>query len=169
MRVTADDRYRDFLRIEEVQGDECMKKIIVVICLVLLVGSLAGCKGESIANDKIVISQYKGLKVEADENDDDFKEQVLEALLDNCEIKEFPQEELKERIEQLTIDYGYVAYYKNITAEELILEKTGLSVEELAKKELTKEYALALIAETEGMDKDATEEEIFNFLIENLK
>ena len=146
-----------------------MKKIFMSICLVLLLGSLTGCKDKNISNDTITISHYKRLEVEADEKDDDFKEQVLEALLDNCEIKEFPQEELKERIEQLTIDYGYVAYYKNITAEELILEKTGLSVEELAKKELTKEYALALIAETEGMDKDATEEEIFNFLIENLK
>lgn len=146
-----------------------MKKIIVGICLVLLVGSLVGCKGKSIANDQIVISQYKGLKVEADEHDDDFKEQVIEALLANCEVKEFPKEELTERIEQLTVEYGYVAYYKNITAEELILEKTGLSVEELAKKELTQEYAFALIAETEGMNKDATEEEIFNFLVENLK
>lgn len=146
-----------------------MKKIIVGICLVLLMGTLVGCNDKSISNDTITISQYKGLEVEADKNDDDFKEQVFDALLDNCEVKEFPEEELSERIEQLTIEYGYVAYYKNITPEELILEKEGLSVEELAKKELTKEYAFALIAETEGMDADVTEEEIFDFLVENLK
>lgn len=145
------------------------RKILVLLVTTVTMMTFVGCGNKAISNDIISISQYKGLEVDADKNDDDFKEQVLEALLDNCEVKEFPKEELEDRIEQLTIEYGYVAYYKNITAEELILEKTGLSVEELAKEELTKEYALALIAETEGMGAATTEEEIFNFLVENLK
>ncbi len=145
------------------------RKILVLLVTTVTMMTFVGCGNKEISNDIITISQYKGLEVDADKDDDDLKEQVLEALLDNCEVKEFPKEELTERIEQLTVEYGYVAYYKNITAEELILKKTGLSVEELAKNELTQEYAFALIAETEGMDKDATEEEIFNFLVENLK
>ena len=70
-------------------------------------------------------------------------------------------------------------------AEELILQKTGMTVEQLAKQELTKEYAVELIAESENLQAesskeseneqsseeqtDTLEDKVLDFLIENLK
>lgn len=135
------------------------KRRTICFAVALLMGLLAGCGNKEIANDVITISRYKGLEVKEQDNPEILEENVWDALLAECTVNEYPTEDLANRMEELRTEYGYVAYYKGKTAEELIKEKTGLSAEELAKEQLKKEYAVGLIAEAEELTLDSDEYE----------
>lgn len=125
-----------------------MKKyILAMIAVVFLVTALVGCGEEKISNDVISISGYKNLNIS--DNADD--EEVWQALLEKCTVEKYPQEELSARIDELNTQYGYASYYDGKDASEVIEEIHGKTTEELAKEQLTKEYAIALIAEKEGI------------------
>lgn len=135
------------------------KKALLILIAILIVTSFAGCGRKKISNDLITINNYKNLKVE----DSTDEEKVWQVLLANCTVEEYPQEELKARIEELETQYSYVAYYDGKEASELIEEKHGMTSEELAKQQLMKEYAIALIAEEENLN--LTDEEYEEKLI----
>ena len=130
---------------------------------ILAAGALSGCGG--ISNDIISISSYKELEVvrPVDEEDAEavskFENDVWQALYDNCTIKEYPEEELEAMKDELETQYGYAAYYKDMSASELIEEIHGITTEELAMKMLMKKYAVALIAEKEDLNLTAEEYE----------
>lgn len=133
------------------------KKIVYGIMVLGLLGLCAGCGNKKISNDTFTIQKYKGLEV-AKESDGEVKEdKVWEALLEECTIEEFPADDVTNLVEQLQTEYGYVAYYKGMTADELIKEKTGMTAEELAKEQLRKEYAIQLIAKEEDLTIDEEE------------
>lgn len=139
------------------------KKGTILLVTILSTVVLVGCGSKKISNDIVSISQYIGLDVSApaEENDSqavsEFATEIWEALLANCTVEEYPQEELKNLIEELETQYSYVAYYDNKSASELIEEIHGMTVEELAKEQLKKKYAVELIAEEEDL-KLSTEE-----------
>lgn len=133
-----------------------MKKLFHFMCILLLVMVAAGgCGKGGISNDTISIRVYKGLEV-AEPSD---SEQVWEALLSNCTVEEYPQEELESLIEKLEKQYSYAAYYEGKEASELIEEIHGMSSEKLAKEQLKKKYAIALIAKEEGLTLTSEEYE----------
>lgn len=122
-----------------------MKKNILMTFIILLFGTLSGCGSNKISNDRIIISDYGNWKFDKGAED----EMIWQALLEKCTVKTFPQEELSQRVDELNAQYEYVAYYEGKEASELIEEIHNKTTEELAKEQLTKEYAITLIAETE--------------------
>lgn len=134
------------------------KRIVQGITLIGLMMFCMGCS-KKIANDEISIQKYKGLEVAEESGGEISEEKVWEALMAECTVDEFPEDEVTELIEQLQTEYGYAAYYKGMTAEELIKEKTGKTAEELAKEQLRREYAIRLIAEKEDLTVDDEEYE----------
>ncbi|MBQ8803077.1 MAG: hypothetical protein IJZ53_05560 [Tyzzerella sp.] len=125
------------------------KRRVMLLTAVLVMAATVGCGSGRIFNEKIVISSYKELEIGSDS--DDIEAEVWKTLLENCVVEEYPQEELDALREELETQYGYAAYYKGMTASELIEEKHGMTVVELAKEQLRKEYAIDLIAEKEGL------------------
>ena len=126
-----------------------MKKSFLFMCILLLVMTAAGgCGKGEISNDIVSIRVYKGLEV-AEPSD---SEQVWEALLNNCTVEEYPEEELNDLVKELETQYRYAAYDEGKTASELIEEIHGMTTEELAKEQLKKKYAVQLIAEEEKLN-----------------
>lgn len=132
-----------------------MKRGYAIVLIILLLGTnLTGC-GNAVSNEVINIQKYKGLVVE-DVTDSD---SVWQALLEHCTVEEYPKEELEMLKEELDIQYGYIA---NKTAEQVIRENYDMTLDDFAKEQLKKQYAITLIAEKEGLlaDDKAYEEEL---------
>lgn len=134
---------------------------------------LSGCGNKTISNEKISIQQYKGLEVTAPTDEDDelavstFESEIWQALLSNCTVEAYPQAELEQRIDELELQYSYVSYSEDKQPAELIEEIHGMTVEELAKEQLMKKYAVELIADEEGLA--FTSEEYEKELLEQAK
>lgn len=135
-----------------------MKKLLAILLIVNL-GSvlLIGCGNRKISNDVVSIEQFVGLEVSKPEDEADiqivneFEEKIWSELLDNCTVKEYSAEELENLIRDLEQQYSYVIRDDGKTASEAIEEIHGMTVEELAKEQLKKKYAVELIAEEEGL------------------
>lgn len=152
------------------------KRTIVLLIVSLSLASLVGCGNKKISNDMISINQYVGLEVskpaeenaeqvdetveenaeQVDKKDDEqtvkeFESNVWKELLANCTVVEYPTEELENLMKELELQYSYVIREDGKTSSELIEEIHGMTVEELAKEQLKKKYAVALIAEEEGL------------------
>ena len=129
--------------------------------ILVMIFALYGCGGKGISDETIVIHQYKGLKVaeNADVSVSEYEDAIWGALLSNCEIAEYPQAELESLMEEIETQYQYVAYYKDKTPTQLVEEIHGMSVEDFAKQQLMKKYAVLLIAENEGLDMTSKEYE----------
>lgn len=126
-----------------------MKQKVLRLLTVALVATISsGCSNGAVSNEIITISSYKGLEVKQPVEE----ENVWNALLDNCTVAQYPQKELETLISQLETEYSYAAYYQNKTASDLIEEIHGMTMEEFAKEQLKKTYAIALIAEKEGLN-----------------
>lgn len=80
-----------------------------------------------------------------------FEQNVWNALIENCEFKEYPEEEIEEGIAELESQYSYYASLCGIEVSELIEAMYGITTEEMAQNLLKQEYAVALIAEEEGL------------------
>lgn len=125
----------------------------------------SGCGSDSISNELITINQYKKLEVDVPSDDEDelaikeYEDTIWDELLANCVVEEYPQEELEKVIEELETQYSHASYYRGMKASELIEEIHGMTVEEYAKEQLKKEYAVALIAEEEGLTLTSEEYE----------
>ena len=126
------------------------RRIMSLLLSSMLVLVIIGCGSDGISDDMISINKYKELSIEADGVKRD--EVVWNALLKHCELMEYPEEELQSLIEELERQYGYASHYRDMTASELIEEKHGMSIEELAKERLKKKYAISLIAEQEHLE-----------------
>lgn len=147
-----------------------MKKMCFILLIIILSAiALASCESEkaSISNDFITINQYMDLEVTIpvdEDNEQDvkkFESKIWETLLDNCIVKEFQQEELESLIQEIETQYSYVTYFGNKNVSDLIEEIHGMTVEELAKEQLKKKYAIELIAENEDLllsDKEYNKE-----------
>lgn len=147
---------------EEVKAKNCgrqnLKKLLAILLIVNLGSALLiGCGNRKISNDIVSIEQFVGLEVSKPEDEEDiqivneFEETIWSELLDNCTVKEYSAEELENLIRDLEQQYSYVIRDDGKTASEAIEEIHGMTVEELAKEQLKKKYAVALIAEEEGL------------------
>ena len=134
-----------------------MKKMafVLLICSFVTI-FLVGCGSKKISNDFITVNKYKGLEVDKSaykdgkQNEDEINDEIWDKLLDECVVKKYDAEELKSYIEELELQYSYVVSDKS-TPSELASEIHGMNIEELAKEQLKKKYAAALIAEKEGL------------------
>lgn len=133
------------------------KMSFTLLIIILSVVTLAGCQSKKISNDFIVIEQYIGLEVAVPvdgankQGFEEFEEKIWETLLDNCIVKEYQQDELESLIQEIKTQYSYVTYFENQNVSDLIEEIYGMTVEEFAKEQLKKRYAIELIAENEDL------------------
>ena len=81
------------------------KRIVQGITLIGLMMFCMGCS-KKIANDEISIQKYKGLEVAEESSGEISEEKVWEALMAECTVDEFPEDEVTELIEQLVASAG---------------------------------------------------------------
>lgn len=137
-----------------------MKKPIKLLSLLLLIAViLSGCSDDSISNEKIIIHQYKQLNINKEKmiKESEYEKVIWEALVSQTTLKKIVEDDLEAKKENLATEYGALSYYKGLTAEEYILQKTGMSMDELARWQLTKKYAIELIVEKEKLNIDSDE------------
>jgi trigger factor len=77
---------------------------------------------------------------------------VWEALVDQCEVKKFPEGMLDDYVKNLKEQYSYYAQMYGMEIEEFFKQIFGMSAEEVAKTTATQELAINLIAEKEGLN-----------------
>lgn len=77
------------------------------------------------------------------------EQKVWAALVENCEVTEYPQEQVDQYVASLTSQYEYYAAMYGMETEDFIVQYYGVSSERIAKDNICKEYAIELIAEKE--------------------
>ena len=77
---------------------------------------------------------------------------VWEALVEQCEVKKFPEGMLDDYVKNLKEQYSYYAQMYGMEIEEFFKQIFGMSAEEVAKTTATQELAINLIAEKEGLN-----------------
>ena len=107
--------------------------------------------------EEITVEEYKA-QVKADlevSNEEtavaDYENSVYLAFLDNCEMKEYPEEELEQWKQIMEDSYGMYASYYGVETDEFLQMYYGTTVEQLAKEQILFKYAVELVAEEEGM------------------
>lgn len=82
---------------------------------------------------------------------------VWDALIKNCDVKNFPKGMVDEYVKDLEAQYSYYAQMYGMEMDEFFKQVFGMSAKEVAKTTATQELAMTLIAEKEGLtikDKD---------------
>lgn len=76
---------------------------------------------------------------------------VWEALVEECDVKKFPEGMLDEYVKNMKEQYSYYAQMYGMEIDEFFKQMFGMSAEEVAKTTATQELAIDLIAEKEGL------------------
>lgn len=109
------------------------------------------------------IEEYKAkVKADLETSNKDTAEATLlnsvwETLVENCEVKKFPEGMVDEYAANLEEQYSYYAQMYGMETEEFFKQMFNMSAKEMAELTATQELAVALIAEKEGLtlsDKD---------------
>ena len=132
---------------------------------------------------KTVAEYKKEVKADLEEQYEESKNQtlqseVLQALIDNAEVKKYPEEELEETKEEMNTYYEEMATQYGMEFEDFLTTYMGISedefneqVDEVAKTSLKQKLAIELIAEKKNLeptDKEYEERfeeyaEMYNF------
>ncbi len=89
----------------------------------------------------------------------EFLSKVWNALLDNCVVEEFPEDELADMITGIEAQYGTVASMYGIDVDTFIQSYYGITEQEMAENLLKQRYAIELIAEKEEITLTVAEYE----------
>lgn len=82
---------------------------------------------------------------------------VWEALVNNCEVKKYPEGKIEEYQKNMEEQYSYYAQMYGMEIGQFFEQMFGMTSKEMAEKSVTQELAIALIAEKERLtisDKD---------------
>ncbi len=77
------------------------------------------------------------------------EQEVWVALIAQCEVKEFDEDQLNEMIEEIETQMSTYASLYSMEVDEFVEAAYGQTIEEMAKTTLTQDYAIELIAEKE--------------------
>ena len=77
---------------------------------------------------------------------------IWEELIAQCEVVKYKDGAVEAKVEELEQQYYYYAYMSGMETAEFIKAALGMTVEELAKKQITLEYAIVYIAQAEGLE-----------------
>ncbi len=80
-------------------------------------------------------------------------------LLENCEVKEFPEDDMENILSEIETQYSSVAQMYSMDVDTFIQQYYGITQQEMAENLLTQQYAIELIAETENITMTAEEYE----------
>lgn len=129
------------------------KKILILIVGICIITALAGCG--KISDGNITIKKYKGLKVEAEKDsdnaEDELEEKVWKALLEQCDVKKYPQDKIEFYTEEIVNQYDFYSTMYDVKVEELIKQDYGATLEQVVKDKVCRELATELIAEKEKL------------------
>lgn len=110
-----------------------------------------------IAGKEITVEEYK-LQVKEDlqvSNEQtakaDYENAVYAAFLDNCEMKNYPKEELDKWIAIMEDSYSMYASYYGMETNEFLQMYYGTTTEAMAKEQILFKYAAEVVAENEGL------------------
>lgn len=87
------------------------------------------------------------------------EQQLWEKLLENCVVDKYPDGQVEEFVANVETQLGETAAANNTTAAEMFEYYYGVSPEDYVKNSVKMEYAIALIAEKEGITLTAKEYE----------
>ena len=122
-----------------------------------------GSDAESIEAYKAQVK--KDIEKSNKESAENAKEQeIWTALLENCEVKEYPADMYNEIESNINAQFSYMASMYSQSVEEIVQAYYGISLDEMIKKLVTQRMAISLIAEKEKLtvsdkeyEKEATE------------
>lgn len=103
------------------------------------------------------IEEYKAqIKADLEKSNKETAESTLlnsvwEALVENCEVKKYPEGKVDEYAKNMEQQYSYYAQMYGMELEQFFTQMFGMSSKEMAKKTVTQELAISLIAEKEGL------------------
>ncbi len=103
------------------------------------------------------IEEYKAqIKSDLEKSNKETAESTLlnsiwEVLVENCEVKKYPNGMVEEYKENLESQYSYYAQMYGMEVEEFFKQMLGVTLDEAAKKTVTQELAVSLIAEKEKL------------------
>jgi hypothetical protein len=80
-----------------------------------------------------------------------FENAVYMEFLENCEMKKYPEDELKQWSKVMEDSYSMYASYYGMETDEFLQMYYGTTIEKLAKEQILFKYAAELVAEEEGM------------------
>lgn len=95
----------------------------------------------------------------------DLEQKVWDALIKNCEVKEYPKDKVKEYTEELQSQYQAYASMYDMEVEDVVEKEYGIPLIQVVRNKICKELAMELIAEEENIQQ----EEVIDFLIANSK
>ncbi len=81
----------------------------------------------------------------------DYENAVYRAFLENCKMKEYPEDELEQWKQVMEDSYSMYASYYGMETDEFLQAYYGTTAEELAKEQILFKYAVELVAEEQGM------------------
>lgn len=80
------------------------------------------------------------------------EQNIWEELVKNCTVSEYPEDKKKEKTDTIKAQYSSVAsMYGMEDVDEFVKQMMGISIDEMAEKTITQEYAIELIAEKENI------------------
>lgn len=86
-----------------------------------------------------------------------FSQNVWQALIENCELKDYAQEDMDATLASIESQYSMAASYYGMDVDAVVQQIHGITVDEMAKNLLKQKYAVELIAEKEGIKVTAEE------------
>ena len=103
------------------------------------------------------VDEYKAqVKVDLEKSNKETAEMnlqnaVYDALIEQCTVKKYPDGMIEQYVADLEEQYYYYAYIYGMETEEFVQQAFGMSMEEVAKKQITLQLAIEFIATAEKL------------------
>lgn len=83
--------------------------------------------------------------------EDELHAAIWEAMNDHCTVKEYPEEEKQQIMDNLTSQYSMYASLYGVEVDELVQTYYGMTIEEMAKITIMQKYVIEAVAEKENL------------------
>ena len=124
-----------------------------------------------LSDDAETIEEYKeevrkDLEASAEkEAQKELEQKVWEALVENCEVEEYPKDKVDKYTKELQSQYEAYASMYDMEVEDVVEKEYGIPLIQVVYNKICKELAMELIAKEEQLPQ----EEVIDFLIEHSK
>lgn len=115
---------------------------------------------EELGTEAKTVEEYKAqVKANLEKSNKETAENALldsvwKALIENCEVKKYPEGKVDEYQKNMEQQYSYYAQMYGMDIDQFFKQIMGMSAKEMAKNTVTQQLAIALIAEKEGLTID---------------
>lgn len=133
------------------------KTVIFTITLDGIVQELTEGLLPKLSQEAKTIEEYKQqireeLVISNDERaQSELEQRVCEALIEKCEVKEYPKDKIEKYTDEITSQFSQYASVYGMKVEEVVEQFYGVSLKQKVKEMICLEYAIELIAEKEKL------------------